>query len=63
MVGKIFMLDDDRLIQENRVLLQVLTSGGQFESESEQRVNNMIINVLLRFMLSVQHNVFYSILY
>lgn len=57
------MLDDDRLIQENRVLLQVLTSGGQFESESEQRVNNMIINVLLRFMLSVQHNVFYSILY
>lgn len=60
MVGKIFMLDDDRLIQENRVLLQVLTSGGQFET---RRVNNMIINVLLRFMLSVQHNVFYSILY
>lgn len=60
MVGKIFMLDDDRLIQENRVLLQVLTSGRQFET---RRVNNMIINVLLKFMLSVQHNVFYSILY
>lgn len=60
MVGKIFMLDDDRLIQENRVLLQVLTSGRQFETRI---VNNMIINVLLKFMLSVQHNVFYSILY
>ena len=50
MVGKIFMLDDDRLILENCVLLQVLTSGGQFETK---RVNNMIINVLLNFMLSV----------
>lgn len=44
MVGKIFMLDDNRLILQ----------FGQFEI---RRVNNMIINVLLKFMLSVQHKV------